>query len=234
MSRQSVRGWAHCFVAKPMHEKQAAAQATLRAYLKFAQDLPKHIQAAARLGVRLDRRGRGIPTRFLFYGLSPGDDLLCTAVLRELWQRGERRVAMVSNHSKLFLGNPDAACVLPAGKSFYHPPLSTYRHLARLLGREFNRPEYAQFDGKDHSAPPSRHVIAELCAGVGITGPVVIRPYLSLTELRKGSRGLGTRQDCGPEQRHGRSTSHGQQAMVCRTLSGSRRTRSGTNSSLFS
>jgi hypothetical protein len=45
--------------------------------------------------------------------------------------------------------------------------------------------EYAPLDGEDRRKQPSRHIIAEMCARTGITGPVTIRPYLTLTDEEK-------------------------------------------------
>ena len=130
-----------------------------------------------------------MPRFLLFYGLAPGDDMVCTAVLRELRRRGEADLGMVSNHPELFLGSEDVRCVLPAGDAYdlHRPPLATYRHFVKLAGGELKRVEYAPFDGGDRSAVPSRHIIAEACASAGIAGPVAIRPYLTLTDAEKAA-----------------------------------------------
>jgi len=120
----------------------------------------------------------------LFFGLAPGDDLLCTAVLRELRRRSADSVLMISNHEQLFLGNRDVAYVRPASRrdgSYLH----NHRCFARIWRSEYTMPLYAPFDGNDHSEPPSRHIIADMCANAGIKGPVSLRPYLTLTEEEK-------------------------------------------------
>jgi hypothetical protein len=48
---------------------------------------------------------RGWPKTVLHFGFAPGDDLLCTVVLREMKQRGLHKNWMMSNHPDLFLGN---------------------------------------------------------------------------------------------------------------------------------
>jgi len=125
---------------------------------------------------RLATMGRRTPRKFLVFGRSPGDDLLCTAVLRELKRRGAGNVFMISNFPELFVGTGDAVGVLPFNR---------YKRFARAFQRKVQHLEYAPFDGHDCSTPPRRHIIAELCANVGITAGVLIKPHLSLSETEK-------------------------------------------------
>ena len=131
------------------------------------------------------------PKVLLYFGFAPGDDLLCTAVLRELRARGKDGILMVSDHRELFAGNQDPAYIRPLWTRYYRDgsTVSICRRFARILGGTFTRPEYAPPDGHDGRKIPSRHVIAEMCAKVGITGPVSIRPYLTLSEREKSSAG---------------------------------------------
>ena len=62
---------------------------------------------------------RGMPDKILYYGISPGDDLLCTSVLRELRKRdGNAVIAMLSNFPDLFIGSHDATYVIPVGSDY--------------------------------------------------------------------------------------------------------------------
>ena len=129
-----------------------------------------------------------VPRLLLYFGFSPGDDLLSTVVLRELRKRHRDRIFMVSNHRQLFIGNDDPSGVRPLWHR-YSADASTVRicdRFAKLWGTGFIRLRYAtlMMDG-DRSTPPSRHIIAELCASVGITGPVAIRPYIHLTDAEQ-------------------------------------------------
>jgi hypothetical protein len=177
------------FVAKPWHLKRAAIQATLRATFCAIADIPQYTKAAADLVGRFSVRRSKMPRLLLHYGLALGDNLLCTAVLREFRLRGATDVGMISNNPELFHGSEDVMSVLPSHGRYDLglSPLSTYRHFVRLSGGEFKRLEYSRFDGSDHSAVPSRHIIAEMCASAGIAGPVAIRPYLTLTEPEKAA-----------------------------------------------
>jgi hypothetical protein len=112
----------------------------------------------------------GEPETLLYFGIAPGDDLLCTAVLRELKKRGQRNVWMISNYPELFQGMNDATAVVPL-----RFPLSEAFEFKR------RKVQYCTHDIEaDRSDPPKAHIIAELCKSVGITGDVTLRPYLKL------------------------------------------------------
>lgn len=117
----------------------------------------------------------GLPRRSLLFGpLSLGDDLLCTAVLREARRRGHP-LAMMTDQPELFRGNPDPARVLPIDDDY----VAGLRH----LGARVIQPYYV---GADPGHPtrdllPGRHVIAEMCALAGLKGDIALRPYFHLT-----------------------------------------------------
>ncbi len=132
-------------------------------------DLARHPVFATRFG---------FPELLIHFGMSPGDDLLCTAVLRELKTRGDKKIWMMSNNTELFTGNTDAAKVVPVDQRF--------RDYATLWGGTYQHLEYARFDPPlDRSQPPTRHVIAEMCSRAGVTGEIDIRPYIHLTSPEK-------------------------------------------------
>ena len=117
----------------------------------------------------------GAPARSLVFGpLSLGDDLLCTAVLREARQR-EQPVVMFTARPELFTGNQDPVAV--------HAIDEHYIALLRRLGRRVDSPYYVSADPAcaDRDVVPPRHVIAEMCRLCGFHGEVTLRPYLHLT-----------------------------------------------------
>jgi Glycosyltransferase family 9 (heptosyltransferase) len=128
---------------------------------------------ALRMGYHL-LSARAFPKALLHFGAAPGDDLLCTAVARELRKRGIGPIWMLSNYPEIFAGAGDVTRVLPIsidGGAFAKCWSLDYRYL-----------EYARFVGDDdRSESPPRHIIAELCAGAGITGTVALRPYLHMS-----------------------------------------------------
>ena len=116
----------------------------------------------------------GIPARSLLFGpMSLGDDLLCTAVLREARRRGTP-FAMMTARPELFAGNRDPARVLPIDEDYVAG--------LRRLGARIVKPYYLGRDAHDprRDLLPARHIIAEMCVQAGLTGEVALRPYLSL------------------------------------------------------
>lgn len=120
----------------------------------------------------------GRPKSLIHLGTAPGDDLLCTAVLRELAKREHEKIWMMSSYPELFEGNADVTQVVPVDPR--------YPDCATLWGAKCQFLEYAAIDlEKDTSVPPTRHIIAELCARAGVTGSIALRPYFYLTEAEK-------------------------------------------------
>jgi hypothetical protein len=129
----------------------------------------------------LVRRGR--PRHLVhFWGRTPGDDLLCTAVLHEMRRRGRRDIWMMSRFPELFDRNPDVDVVVPFD--------ARYERFAEWMG---GRSWYAHYGGhdqeEDRSPSPERHIVALMCQACGISGPVTLRPYLHLSdEERRAGR----------------------------------------------
>src|ERR1700730_5897499 len=136
------------------------------------------VAAAERLGATMTRiglavGGRRAPDMLIFFGVAPGDDLLSTAVLRELRRRGRENVWIASNYPEIFSGNGDVAAVVPFD--------SPYRRYATIWRCDVRHLEYSRFSG-DQGESPRRHIIAELCARAGITGRITLKPTFALTE----------------------------------------------------
>jgi Glycosyltransferase family 9 (heptosyltransferase) len=135
------------------------------------------------LAARLVRE-HGRPPAILYFGESPGDDLLATAVLRQ-WRavRGSRPWYM-TKHRALFDGNPDVALLLD-----YVP------HLAgalALLGVRRHRLAYHAYDRADDRscAPDHVHIINLMCGAAGlppIPDPV---PILTLGDRPERTNGI--------------------------------------------
>lgn len=134
----------------------------------------------------LFRRGRpGHVVRF--FGKTPGDDLMCTAVLREMRRRGYRSIWMMSRFPELFEGNPDIDRVVAHD--------ARYDRYAQWMG---GRSYYVHYGGHDHerdqSPIPQQHIIASMCASCELTGEVTLRPYLHLTDGERAAGRLAPRQ----------------------------------------
>ena len=122
------------------------------------------------------RHGR--PQTLVYFGIAPGDDLLCTAVLHELASRNHKQLWMMTNFPELFAGNPHVTRLVPVDER--------YREYAGLLGAQHESLQYAPVQPEqDRSVPPARHIIAELCASAKIKGPISLRPYYYATDAEK-------------------------------------------------
>jgi hypothetical protein len=122
-----------------------------------------------------------------FYGKSLGDDLMCTAVLREMRRRGYRSIWMMSRFPELFDGNADVDRVVPHDQRYE-------RYAQWMRGRSW----YIHYGGHDHerdvSAIPEQHIIAKMCASCDLTGEITLRPYLHLTAEERAVGRLAPRQ----------------------------------------
>ncbi|GJG89286.1 hypothetical protein tb265_44670 [Gemmatimonadetes bacterium T265] len=112
-----------------------------------------------------------------------GDDLLCTAIFRELRLRGETNFWVMNKYQQLYEHNADVPVAVP--------PLERYDVLLRQLGVKVAYPWYTSYHpAYDRDDPiPEQHLISLMCQKIGITGTVTLRPYLPLTddERRRGA-----------------------------------------------
>lgn len=150
---------------------------------------PLWIQRAARLPRLFGQFARwGIPPRALLFGpRSLGDDLLCTAVLREARRRGQP-FAMMTARPELFAGNPDPARILPID-DYYVAAL-------RRCGARVVQPYYLGRDPHepDRDVLPPRHIIAEMSRLAGLRGTIALRPNIFLTDAERARGVLAPRQ----------------------------------------
>jgi hypothetical protein len=110
----------------------------------------------------------GLPDIGLFFNGGLGDDILCTAVARELKKRGAGRIWQLTRHPELFAGNADVLAV---------PVDFRLRRLCAMFGVPCPELEYPH--------PPPAHLITTLCKEVDITGEIELRPYVHLTDAER-------------------------------------------------
>jgi hypothetical protein len=129
-----------------------------------------------------------VPPRYLLqYEGGIGDSLLCSAICRELRQRGQGGLWVATRHGDLFRGNPDVDRVLE--------PASRVDAFARMMGAKLVDPHYARFDpASDRHVYRAGHQIAVMCAATGISGDIVLRPYIHLTAAERAGGRLAARQ----------------------------------------
>lgn len=127
----------------------------------------------------------GVPGMLLHFGTALGDDLLCTAVLRELTKRGKKNIWIMSEHPELFERNSDVAKVI-AIDEYYSQGLE-------LIGSRYKMLQYGRVDlATDRTRPPQRHVIAELCGCADIQGEISLRPYFHIDERVRAQAAQGS------------------------------------------
>jgi len=117
------------------------------------------------------------PRVVVYFGEALGDNLLCTAVLRELRRRNVRPVWMMTRFPELFAPAADVDVV-------FAPPDLRIESVVRAFGGRFVVPSYTKHDWENDAGdpPPPAHVVAMMCHLSGISGPVALRPYLRLSE----------------------------------------------------
>jgi hypothetical protein len=147
------------------------------------------LRQAVRLGTLLPRaagliRQHGRPPAAIYFGESPGDDLLATAVIRQ-WRRVHgTRPWYLTRHPSLFTGNQDVGLVLD-----YSPELAG---ALRVFGVPRRRLIYHRYDpSADRSvAPEGIHIINLMCHAAGL--PPIDDPapvlWLSPDEIARPTR----------------------------------------------
>jgi hypothetical protein len=110
----------------------------------------------------------GLPSIGLYFNGGLGDDVMCSAVARELKKRGTKTIWQLTSFPEVFVGNGDVVAV---------PADFRLLRLCRLFGIPCVELEYP--------SPPPRHLIATICAEAGIRGEVELRPYVVLSEAEK-------------------------------------------------
>lgn len=119
----------------------------------------------------------GRPHALLYFNGGIGDQLLSTAVAREIQRRRARRIWFFTQSPEILAGNADFQLVLPLDLALLP--------WARLSGTRVQRLFYQDFvEGEGRDAPLHEPSIAALCRRAGVTGEVTLRPYLPQVEVR--------------------------------------------------
>ncbi len=132
-------------------------------------DLRYHLSGLRRWLSLVRRHGRPHHL-FYFYG-GIGDQLICSAVAREICRRHPRNIWMLTQAPELFTRNPDVRLALP-----FDLRLIPWARLSRTNVRRMFYQDH--LDAEQRDAPLHEPSIASLCRRAGVTGEVVLRPYL--------------------------------------------------------
>jgi ADP-heptose:LPS heptosyltransferase len=135
----------------------------------------------------VNRARLGFPRHFFRSSGLLGDDLMCTAVFREMKKRGSGKITMATRQAGLFERNPDVDEIIAYPDSW----------LERCLqhGLPVRPLTYTQYDPlRDADAPPADHALIRMFQLAGVGGPVELRPYLNLTKAEFAAGKLGENQ----------------------------------------
>lgn len=114
----------------------------------------------------------------MYFGESPGDDLLATAVLAQWHRVRGMRPWYLTRHPDLFEGNPDVALTLD-----YTPALAG---ALTVLGVPRVRLKYHDYNpADDRSLAPAEHMINLMCASAGLPPTDDPSPRIYLTADEK-------------------------------------------------
>lgn len=112
----------------------------------------------------------GWPKRIFYFFGGLGDQLLCTAVGRELQKRGAARGAWwFTDYAQAFRNCPDLRPLIPKDDGLMR--------WAQKYGVPIVRLAYEEHEGDLVARPAREHLIAALCREARITGQVDLRPY---------------------------------------------------------
>jgi ADP-heptose:LPS heptosyltransferase len=126
---------------------------------------------------QLARHGR--PRAVIHFAAGVGDELMLTAVIRELRRRGVPPLWVMSRRPELYRHNPDIAAVVPVDQRIIG--------LARRCGATLYEPRYGVPEASGNLRPPPAHMITCLMATARLTGRVRLQPVLNLTEAEKAA-----------------------------------------------
>ena len=117
-----------------------------------------------------------LPKIGLYFSGGVGDEIMRTAVARELKKRGYGTIWQFTSNAELYIDNLDVVAV---------PDDFRLHRLCSI----FRAPRVEA----NYPVNPPKHCIAMMCAAAGIVGEVELRPYLFLSEAERKSGRLGSR-----------------------------------------
>jgi hypothetical protein len=118
----------------------------------------------------------GLPDIGLYFNGGLGDDIMRSAVARELKNRGVRKVWQFTSVPELYKGNSDLVAV---------PDDFRLIRLCGLFGVPCVQVNYPE--------QPPGHFIAMMCQGAGIQGKIDLRPYVTVSDDERRAGKMGSR-----------------------------------------
>lgn len=123
----------------------------------------------------LARHGR--PRALIHFAAGVGDEVMLTAVIRELHAKGAPPFWVMSRRPELYRHSPGIRAVVPVDPRVFA--------LARRCGAQLIEPRYGIPDATGGLRSPPAHLLACLMATAGLTGTVRLQPELHLTAAER-------------------------------------------------
>src|SRR5205823_4665591 len=127
------------------------------------------------------------PDIVISFGISIGDDLLCTIVAEQLKKKGYRRIWMLTCFPEIFISNPHVHKVI---KKDYNGNASTvFKKYLKSIKVPFINPWYTRYNKiTDQDEIPQKHIVHIMCDAANVDYPKILKPnfYLTETEKQKG------------------------------------------------
>lgn len=135
----------------------------------------------------LKRIFEGKPEIFISFGISPGDDLLCTIIAKQLYEKGYKCIWMGTCYPELYVNNPHVSRIILQDSN---GNITTFnRRFLRYIGTSFIHPWYTyRNEITDQDVIPEKHIIHLMCDQAGVHYPSELKPILILkdSEIKRG------------------------------------------------
>lgn len=135
------------------------------------------------------------PDIFISFGISAGDDLLCTIIAQQLRRKGYKKIWIGTGFPEIFLNNPHVDKAL---KQNEHGHISLFfRKYLQAIKVNHIHPWYTVHNKiTDQDIIPDKHIIYKMCDKVNVAYPEQLRPNIYLSEREKLQGKLSDNQVC--------------------------------------
>lgn len=127
------------------------------------------------------------PDAFISFGISPGDDLLCTIIANQLRKKGYHKIWMGTCFPEIFINNP---CVEKIIKQDENGKINSFmnKYLKYFKVERINPWYTCRNTITDQDIIPDKHIVYIMCEKAHVEYPDVIKPffYLKQSEIVKG------------------------------------------------
>src|SRR4051812_30760887 len=135
------------------------------------------------------------PHVIISFGISIGDDLLCTIIAEQLNKQGYKRVWMLTCFPGLFFNNPHIQKVIKKDKNGNTSILM--RTYLKSIKANIIYPLYTSYNKiTDQDVIPKKHIVHLMCDVAKARYPYTIKPSIYLTEDEKLKGKLYDNQIC--------------------------------------